>query len=210
MMIARLALRNEASLNALLQEHQFLIHVNPGPGSLLPLMLAETQKWHASNKATPLRHQLVVLMLETLQQRASILAKSSPQDAVWKEAEQMLLITSDGQMPYLRWDASTRTLKPTNEAKMSIQEAVRCVETLCRLAQDPSTTLRFHALTKNRESQDRAVPWLWLVSSRNQPEAWSEAHRLCYHAIWQLVRCQVRPQTSETSALAKQIQQRLN
>ena len=32
MMIARMTLRNEASLNALLQEHQFLIHVNPGTG----------------------------------------------------------------------------------------------------------------------------------------------------------------------------------
>ena len=137
MMIARLTLRNESSLNALLQEHQFLIHVNPGPGSLIPLMLAETKQWHASNKETPLRHHLVVLMLETLHQRAEILAKASPQDAVWKEAEQMLLITKEGQMPYLRWDASTRTLKPTNENKMSIQEAVKSVANLWRLVQDP-------------------------------------------------------------------------
>ena len=179
MMVARLALRNESSLNAMLQEHQFLIHVNPGPGSLLPLMLAGTKQWHASTKSTPLRHHLVVLMLETLQKRAEILAKANPQDPVWKEAEQMMLITSDGQMPYLRWDAATRTLKPTKDAKLSIQEALRAVENLARLAADPSTTLRFHALTKPKETYDRAVPWLWLVSNRNQPEAWSEAHRLC-------------------------------
>ena len=74
--------------------------------------------------------------------------------------------------------------------------------------QDPTTTLRFHALTKT--SSDRSVPWLWLVSSRNQPEAWAEARQLCFHAIWQLIRCQIKPQGVEKSALAKQIQQQLN
>ena len=56
---------------------------------------------------------------------------------------------------------------------------------------------------------DRAIPFLWMISSRNQPEAWSEVRRVCYHAIWQLVRTSIRPQGTERSNLSKGIQQKL-
>ena len=157
-MLARLALRTESSLNSLLEEHQFLIHINPGPGSILPLMLEGTKKWHASDKSTPLRHSLVVLMLETLVQRTEVLAKSSPADSAWKEAEKMFLINGDGHMPYLRWDPTSKMLRPTKDATIQIHAALRAVQNLHRLVQDPTTTLRFHALTKT--NSDRSVPWL--------------------------------------------------
>ena len=149
-------------------------------------------------------------MLETLTQRTELLAKASQKDEIWKEAEKMLLINGEGQMPYMRWDPQTRMLKPTKDATMSVQECLRAVQNLTRLAQDPTTTLRFHALTKVKDQQDRSIPWLWLMSSRNQPEAWAEARHSCYHAIWQLIRCQIRPQSAERSPLAKQIQKQLN
>ena len=76
------------------------------------------------------------------------------------------------------------------------------------ILEDATTHQRRYTLTKT--STDRSVPWLWLVSSRNQPEAWAEARQLCFHAIWQLIRCQIKPQGVEKSTLAKQIQQQLN
>ena len=209
-MVAKLALRTESSLNALLQEHQFLLHINPGPGSILATMMEGTQKWHQSNKALPLRHSLVVLMMETLRIRAEALMAADPKDAAPKEAVKMHLVTETGQMPYLRWDPTDRMLKPSSEATLSMEETIRGVQNICRLVQDPTTTLRFHSLVKPKEQQDRSIPWLWMLSSRNQPEAWAEIHRLCFHSIWQLIRCQIRPQAADRSALARSIQQTLS
>ena len=209
-MVAKLALRTESSLNALLQEHQFILHINPGPGSILAIMMEGTQKWHQSDKSQPLRHSLAVLMMETLRTRAETLLQSDQNSPARQEAMKMQLVTETGHMPYLRWDPSSRTLKPTTEATLSLEETVRGIQNLCRLVQDPTTTLRFHSLTKTKDQQDKAVPWLWMLSSRHQPEAWAELHRLCYHAIWQLIRCQIRPQAADRSALAKTIQQTLS
>ena len=70
-MIAQLALRTETSLNMMLQEHQFIIHMHPGQGSLLPELIRGTQVWHQSNKELPLRHHLINIMWGTPYTRGS-------------------------------------------------------------------------------------------------------------------------------------------
>jgi hypothetical protein len=208
-MVARLALRTEDSLQQLLQDHQFILHLQPGQGSALPLMLAATQSWHQGSRDTPLRHHLVVVLISTLEERLTNLSKATPKDPQWIECQKLNLIDSDGNMPYLRWDASARSLRPTKDATLKLEEALRAVQNIHRLVQDPTTTIRFHGLTKPSENTDKAISFLWMISSRNQPEAWSEIRRICYHAIWQLVRTSIRPQGTERSSLAKGIQQKL-
>ena len=209
-LVARLALRTEDSLQQLLQEHQFILHLQPGQGSVIPLMLAATQTWHKGPKDTPLRHHLVVVLITALEERLLALSKSTPKDPQWIECQKLNLIDSEGNMPYLRWDPTARTLKPTKEATLRLDEALRAIQNVRRLVEDPTTTIRFHGLMKHTDqNSDKALPFLWMISSRNQPEAWSEVRRVCYHAIWQLVRTSIRPQGTERSTLAKSIQQKL-
>ena len=46
--LIRLTLRHEDHLNCLMQESQFLIHMNPGKGSIVPTLLQASQQWHAA------------------------------------------------------------------------------------------------------------------------------------------------------------------
>ena len=206
-MVAKLALRTETTMNMFLQEHQFQIYMQPGPGSIIPVLLRGTQEWHQSDKALPLRHRLINLLWETLKSRLDQLTKVGPQDQSWLECQRLGIIDAKGNLPYLRWEASSKMLKPTAEAPLSLQEVVREVENVLRLVQDPTTTLRFHSLTKMTDSSDKTLPWLWMISSRNQPEAWHAVRKLCWHATWQLIRIQLKPQSADRSPLAKQIQQ---
>ena len=206
-MIAQLALRTETSLNMMLQEHQFIIHMHPGQGSLLPELIRGTQVWHQSNKELPLRHHLINILWDTLYTRLEKLTKVDQQHAMWKECQSLGILNDQGTIPYLRWEASSKQLKPTSEAPMSPQETLREVENIRRLVQDPTTTLRFHSLVKVTDNTDKSLPWLWLLSSRNQPEAWHAVRKLCFHATWQLLRIQVKPQSADRSALAQRIQQ---
>ena len=47
--LTRLVLRHEDSLNAVLTEAQFLLHITPGPGSVLPDLLQKSQQWHGGD-----------------------------------------------------------------------------------------------------------------------------------------------------------------
>ena len=87
--------------------------------------------------------------------------------ALRTETTRTFLTEHQGNLPYLRWETSTRTLKPTSEAPLSLQEVVREVENVHRLVQDPTTTLRFHSLTKASDSQDKTLPWLWQEPARS-------------------------------------------
>ena len=106
LLLARLALRHEDSIQAMLQQQQFILHLKSGQGSLLPLLMKKSQMWHAEEeKKLPLRCCLAQLMLETLQERASKLLQASPQDAIFQARLRQDLVTdSRGTDRYLGSD----------------------------------------------------------------------------------------------------------
>ena len=208
--VARLALRTEASVKTLLQDFQFVLHLEPGQGSLIPILLAKSQQWHQGDRTVPLRHLLVTQMLQTLLDRLDALSKTQASDDMQKECQEMGLINSQGMLPYPRWDPQTKKLKESKETPLSLQETMKAVQNAHRLAQEIGTTNRFHALTKVANDGDRSIPWLWTVTCRANGEMWSELKRLCWHSIWRLIRAQIRPQTLDRSHLEKDIVKALN
>ena len=124
----------------------------------------------------------------------------------------MNIIDEAGLMPYLRWDSGSKQLRPSKESPRKLEEILHLVKDVRRLVDDQTTTLRFHSLVKNKDSEldDRAHPWLWMITSRHQDEAWNSLRQLCYHAVWLLIRAQIRPSGPEKSNLAKEIQKRLS
>ena len=208
-MVTRLALRTEDSLNHLLQEHQYTIHLSQGQGSLIPQLLMATKRWHQSDKATPLRHQLAVEMMATLEDRLLRLSQVPQSDPLWQECQGLMIVDSEGNMPFLRWDQGQKKLMKTKDATLPIGQVLKSVQDVHRLVQDPTTTLRFHSLMKSND-QERAHPGLWMISSRNQGEAWNALRQLCWHSVWLLIRAQIRPQGPERSSLVKEIQKKLN
>jgi hypothetical protein len=209
-LVARLALRTEDTVNQVLQEHQFVMHLQPGPESIIPIMLAASKKWHQEEKTTSLRHVLSSLMIKTVLAKVETLSKSNPQEPLWQACQSRGLIDGQGNMPFLRWNEKAKKLEQSKDATLSIQEVVRSYQNLLRLAEDPTTTLRFHSLVKTTDSTDKAIPWLWLLSNRHNLEAWFEIRRLCYHASWLLIEVQIRPQTTERTQLSKAVQKALN
>lgn len=58
--LTKLVLRHEDSINVMLQESEFILHLNPGKGSVLPLLLQTSRTWHQNrqDRKMPLRHLL--------------------------------------------------------------------------------------------------------------------------------------------------------
>ena len=74
--MAKILLRHEDSLHVLLQEYEFVLWIQPGEGSLLPILLARHVAWQKSDKSTSLRHSMALCMIETLKERLDILQKA--------------------------------------------------------------------------------------------------------------------------------------
>ena len=212
--LIRLTLRHEDHLNCLMQESQFLIHMNPGKGSIVPTLLQASQQWHAAKeKDMSLRHHLACTMLQTLDLRLQKLVSATPTEELFTDCVHYHLICNDQDrtMPYLRWSSQKQSLQPTSAPGLPIKDVQRTLSNIQRIMTDPQVTLRFHALTKPKAGQEasQAIPWLWTVSLRVSPELWHELNRLSYHSIWQLIQIRLRPHPLERQPLAKQLQKAL-
>ena len=82
--LIRLTLRHEDHLNCLMQESQFLIHMNPGKGSIVLTLLQASQQWHAAKeKDMSLRHHLACTMIQTLEFRLQRLTSATPTEELF-------------------------------------------------------------------------------------------------------------------------------
>lgn len=206
--MAKILLRHEDSLHVLLQEYEFVLWIQPGEGSLLPILMACHLEWQKGCKTISHRHSMALRTIETLKDRLDKLQQAPASADVVKDCIKFHLIDANQMMPFLRWDAGAQQLLPTKDKPLPIGEVSRIIQTIHQILQsEPEITLRFHSLSKAQlaEETGKAVPFLWTVGSRTQGELWNLLRTVSYHSIWQLVRLTLRPQTQQRTALAKQL-----
>ena len=210
-LMARMALRQEDTINSLLTEHQFLVHVNIGKGSILPELIQVTQHWKTDKTVdkAPLRHQLALTMMTQLRDRVQKLSVSQTNDEVVKECWRFHVLNQNMEMPFLRWNPKTQGLEPTTDKCLTIAETLKHLEGIVRLMTDCTTTVRFHSMRRLPDTPQQATPWIWTVSSRNSPELWHQVKFLTFHACWQLIQCRVKSHTMQRSAMAQQLSKML-
>ena len=89
---------------------EFMLHLNPGKGSILPQLLQVSRSWHQDTKErkVPLRHLLALNMMQTLEARTKILMDAEPTEDLFQDCVQYHLVVNnkDKTMPFLRWDIS--------------------------------------------------------------------------------------------------------
>ena len=208
-LMAKLLLRHEESLKVMLQESEFVLHIAPGEGSILPFLIKCHQIWLAGPKDTPLRSHMALTVMETLTQRLDSLQQAPVTDALFQDCIKYNLIDDQRAMPFLRWDSQKKDLMPTNSKGMPIGEVANILSNVIKIMKsEPKITLRFHALSKMPKDEDynKTIPFLWTVGHRSQGEIWNLLSTLAYHSCWQLVRVTMRPQDQRRSPLAQQVQ----
>ena len=210
-LMAKMILRQEDALNAMLTEHQFLLHINVGKGSIVPDMLQLTQTWKAGKctSTAPLRHQLAVCMMTLLKDRLTSLNGSLTKDDVVKECWQHNILNQKLEMPFLRWNPQKQVLEPSNDRCLAVPETLKQVENILQLMQDETVTVRFHSLRRMSETPTNATPWIWTVSSRTNPELWHQIKNLTFHACWLLIQCRIKSHGMQRSPLAQQLSRHL-
>ena len=205
-MLSKLTLRHEDTLQILLQQHQFILHLKTGPGSLIPLMMEKSQQWHAEkNRVTTLRSHLAMVMMMTLKERAEKMLQSTPKDENFKMWLKQNLVTEDMKYPYLSWNHQQKKLILSKDKALEGQELLDIMDQIILLMEDPQHVLRFHSMKKVQPDQDLqtgvAFPWMLTVT----PQLQQLFQKLCYHSILLLVAVDLKRQTAARSQLAQQI-----
>ena len=210
-LMGKLILRQEDTLNSMLTEHQFLVHVNIGQGSIIPDLIKVTQTWETGNSPSkdPLRHQLAQTMMTALKDRVQNLSLSLDKDDVVKECWRLHILDQNMEMPYLKWNQQAQQLEPTTDKRLKVAEVLKHLEGMARLMADSATTVRFHSMRRMTDTPTQATPWLWTVSSRTSPELWHQIKFLTFHSCWLLVQCRVKCHSMQRSTLAQQLSKML-
>ena len=206
--MAKIVLRQEDTINVLLQEFEFVLYLQPGEGSLLPTLIQCHRTWQNSDRSKTLRHTMALTMVETLKERLDILVQAQVTAEVFQDCVKYNLINANREMPYLRWDAGAQQLVPSKEKALPIGEVQNIIQNILKILQsEPEITLRFHSLTKlqQEDASQKSIPFLWPVGHRTQGELWNLLRTVSFHSIWQLVRLTLRPQTQQRSTLTKQL-----
>ena len=207
--MARIILKHEDSIHVLLQEFQFVLFLQPGEGSLLPVLLACHQTWQKGDRNQSLRHSMALCAMKTAKDRLDKLKEAPASADVVQDCIRFNLIDQNRMMPYLRWDAGQKQMVPSKEKPLPIGEVSRILDTIVQILQsEPEIRLRFHALSKlqSEDTSGKTIPFLWTVGHRTQGELWNLLRTVSFHSIWQLVRLTLRPQTQQRSTLAKQLE----
>ena len=188
-----------------------MLHISPGEGSILPLLLTQSQQWQQQKPPQGLRHTLATTLMETVIERLDKLQQAPVTTQLFQDCVQYHIVNEDRKMPYLCWCPKAQKLMPSKDTSLEIKEVQHTLGGILRiLKEDPEATLRFHSMIKmHNADQDKALPFLWTVRSRSNGEIWHLLHSLCFHSIWQLVRLTMRPQTQQRSGLAKLVQKLL-
>lgn len=211
-LMARLMLRQEATLAVLTVEHQFVLHMGTGAEGAIPTLMAQSQEWRqATAKRMPLRHQLVCCMMKQYHQRVVKLTSSAPDSDFFKACVKQGLLTNEKTLPYLTWCQKQKKLIPNGKV-LTAEELLQILQEMEKLLEDPAVTLRFHALRKLTAEANQVpqmIPWLWAISSRTNASLWRLIQKLCFHGAWQLLQIRLKPQSLQRSALANQIAKHL-
>ena len=205
-----LLLRHEDSIKCLNLDMEYMVHLNPGPGSILGELMTASKDWtNLKEKTAPLRHHLVVTMIDLLLQRFTTLTEAQPESELHQRALQYMLLDTSNQCPFLSWSPEKKQLIKSKTPALPMAEVLKTIQEIKECLQDCRVTLKFHSLRKMSNETDKAVPFLWTVSHRVAPNLWHLLQRLAFHSSWQLIQVHLRPANLQRSPLAKTLQQQL-
>ena len=210
-LMARLMLRHEDTLHTLLREHEFVLHLRTGNGSVIPLMMKQSMDWHQSKeKNSSLRQTLAHFLFTTLHQRAQHILNAQKGEEIHKVSMAQMLITEDQHYPFLMWCNQSKKLTMSKDKPLDGETLEDILQSLVEMSSEHQNILRFHALKKIPNGQEpqegMAYPWLLTISTK----MFATLQRLCYHSIWLLVAVDLKQQSLSRSPLAKQIDTKIH
>ena len=136
----------------------FILFLQPGQSSILPLIHQATQQWkqevEQKQAMMSLRLKLITTISQTLLDRMLKVAQAQPTMEIWQEALKHQLITESGGWNYLTWSQKDRQLQVMKKPAISMTSMQSLLEELVELTRKPTAVVRFKSLKATPNSLD--------------------------------------------------------
>ena len=218
-LMGTMLIRLDADQQLLRRQDSWVFYMQTEPSALLPILVAQAQKWHAEVKEKkaqpeqmdhmmPLRQCLLRHTAALLKDRLTKLAQVTDQekDPLWLTSVKHELILPDGSFPFQRWRPQQQALVQTKQAAIPLKRMLSYAAQLYDLTEDSQTVVKFHALTKVDTTP--TVPWLLQISMR-EDSLQCLLSTLQGSKVWGLLGASLKPHTLPQSKQGMQLQEML-
>ena len=197
-----------------------------GPGSLIPLMMAQTQTWQQTPQAErthPLRILVLKTLLEELLKRIQKLQSTGSSEPLIQTLQRLNFLQLEPEkpesymFPRMKWNSSKQAMEAQEDAPLTLTQASQTVTRMLTLLQQEALVKRFGALrsphhiqkvmTTETETPSAIIPWritLALVHphANEMRGLW---HQLSHSGLWQLVLGRMRSASIHRTPLAQHL-----
>lgn len=207
-LMAALVIRHEDQIATLESQDKWILHLGLGQGSIAQRLLLKSQQWQqCTAKTGPLRQTLAVEMISVLLTRFQPLLAATPETTCFATAAREKILTQEGSIPFLQWDAKANQTIISNQTPIPKEEMNQLLLKVQEAFQDPHTVVKLHSMKKMPEDPDStgSIPWCLILSNRVHLDLWDVFQKLSYSAIWQLVDMRVKPAKQQRSSMANSL-----
>ncbi|CAE7522252.1 unnamed protein product, partial [Symbiodinium necroappetens] len=215
--LTKMALRHEDELSRVRPDSNFMMFIDvEGDHSVLPVLQQTAANWQeafsAGTVTTSLRIMLFVGMMQQLQARL--------QDLMLQNQEQMDRLMAVGWLqqgatalnpvwPYYRWDAATKSQVISEQAPLTHDQVLHCVDALLKTACNPLVLLRFRAAKEMEEPESEVVPFLVSVSLRGQQaqDCFTALTTLSHNGVLKPPGLRLRPERLRKGPMAEAVEE---
>ena len=153
-----------------------------------------------------LRQHLTQCLFQDLMVKVLKISEAKPGDPLFQTSVQSQVIDSEGNWPFLEWNAATKTLHTSHKSPISMTLMTQHVKELVEMFKDPELVMSFRSLQTNQEAP--TCPWRLQLNPRADRE-WELLNRLSGCSLWTLIGTMLKPHSLTQCGLADTIQQAL-
>ena len=191
------------------QSNYVMFCQSKGMLTVVPEFIKAIQAWKEAKEkqpettTLPMRAFLLKQWLDLLTKRFEACLANDTSKA---QAAEMLVLDSNGMVPYLEWDQQAKEMKVKKDREPMRLEMLTRMQAL---ALQPLAVMRFHAIHKlGWQMSSEVVPMMLEIGGRT-PEAnrlWEDFGRLSHSGATRCVATSLRPDKMGRSALATAVQ----
>ena len=212
--LTNLVLRHEDQMSINRSQSNYVMFCqSKGLLTVVPEFIKAIQAWKEAKEkqpetiTLPMRAFLLKQWLDLLTKRFEACLASDTSRA---QAAEMLVLDSNGMVPYLEWDQQAKEMKVKKDREpMRPEQVMEMLTRMQALALQPLAVMRFHAIHKlGWQMSSEVVPMMLEIGGRT-PEAnrlWEDFGRLSHSGATRCVATSLRPDKMGRSALATAVQ----
>ncbi|CAE7948731.1 unnamed protein product [Symbiodinium sp. KB8] len=206
--LTNLVLRHEDQMSINRSQSNYVMFCqSKGMLTVVPEFIKAIQAWKEAKEkqpetiTLPMRAFLLKLWLELLTKRFEACLANDTSKA---QAAEMLVLDSNGMVPYLQWDQQAKEMKVKKDREpMRPEQVLEMLTRMQALALQPLAVMRFHAIHKlGWQMSSEVVPMMLEIGGRTQEanRLWEDFGRLSHSGATRCVATSLRPDKMGRSA----------